>query len=69
MAGKPSAHLGGGSMQEVERDDGGAAWEVEVSKGGREVEVHLDASYNVVSTGGDDADGGKDDSDSGESED
>jgi uncharacterized membrane protein YkoI len=56
-------------VQEVERDDGGAAWEVEVSKGGREVEVHLDSSYNVVSTGGDDADTGKDDSDRGESED
>jgi uncharacterized membrane protein YkoI len=50
------AHLGGGTVQEVERDDGGAAWEVEVSKGGREVEVHLDAGYNVVSSGGDDKD-------------
>jgi uncharacterized membrane protein YkoI len=55
------AHLGGGTAQEVERDDGGAAWEVEVSKGDREVEVHLDANYKVVSSGGDDADSGKDD--------
>jgi uncharacterized membrane protein YkoI len=53
------AHLGGGTAQEVERDDGGAAWEVEVSKGGREVEVHLDASYEVVSSGGDDEDSGE----------
>jgi uncharacterized membrane protein YkoI len=54
------AHLGGGTVSEVERDDGGAAWEVEVSKDGKEVEVHLDASYKVVSTGGDDADGSED---------
>jgi uncharacterized membrane protein YkoI len=55
------AYLGGGTAQEVERDDGGAAWEVEVSKGSREVEVHLDANYKVVSTGGDDAEAGGDD--------
>jgi hypothetical protein len=47
---------------EVERDDGGAAWEVEVRTSDRTVvEVRLDESFVVVSSGGDDGDTGEDD--------
>ena len=43
------AHLGGGTANAVEREDEEAAWEVEVTKpDGRTVDVHLDASYDVV---------------------
>jgi hypothetical protein len=53
---------GGGTVLEVERDDGGAAWEVEVrTPDGAVVEVRLDESYDVVSSGGDDGDTGEDD--------
>jgi hypothetical protein len=48
------AHLGGGTANAVERDDEEAAWEVEVTKdGGGTVDVHLDASFDVVGVEGD----------------
>ena len=45
------AAVGGGSVTEVERDDGNGsgAFEVEVAReDGSQVEVHLDGDYNVV---------------------
>ena len=45
------AAVGGGSVTEVERDDGNGtgAFEVEVTReDGSQVEVHLDGDYNVV---------------------
>ena len=45
------AAVGGGSVTEVERDDGNGsgAFEVEVARDdGSQVEVHLDGHYNVV---------------------
>lgn len=48
------AHLGGGTANEVERDDeSGAAWEVEVTQNGKTVEVRLDGAYKVVGVAGD----------------
>jgi hypothetical protein len=53
---------GGGTVLEVERDDGGAAWEVEVrTPDGTVVEVRLGDGFDVVSSGGDDGDTGEDD--------
>jgi len=54
------AHLGGGTANAVERDDEEAAWEVEVTKDGNTVDVHLDASFNVVGTEGDSENEGSD---------
>jgi uncharacterized membrane protein YkoI len=47
------AAVGGGTLTEVERDDGngtsGGVYEVEVTRDdGSQVEVHLDGDYNVV---------------------
>ncbi len=47
------AEVGGGTVTEVERDDGdgtsGGVYEVEVKRDdGSQVEVHLDGDYNVV---------------------
>lgn len=43
------AHLGEGTANAVERDDEEGAWEVEVRKSsGGTVDVHLDASFNVL---------------------
>ena len=45
------AAVGGGTLTEVERDDGNGtgAFEVEVTRDdGSQVEVHLDGHYNVV---------------------
>jgi uncharacterized membrane protein YkoI len=46
------AAVGGGTLTEVERDDGygtSGVYEVEVTRdGGSQVEVHLDGDYNVV---------------------
>ena len=45
------ATVGGGTLTEVERDDGNATgvYEVEVKRDdGSQVEVHLDGDYNVV---------------------
>ena len=45
------AAVGGGSVTEVERDDGNGtgAFEVEVARDdGSQVEIHLDGDYNVV---------------------
>jgi uncharacterized membrane protein YkoI len=45
------AAVGGGTVTEVERDDGNGtgAFEVEVTRdGGSQLEVHLDGDYNVV---------------------
>src|SRR5918998_6184405 len=50
------AAVGGGTLTEVERDDGddgygtsGGVYEVEVTRDdGTQVEVHLDGDYNVV---------------------
>ena len=66
--------VGGGSVSEVERDDGddgygtsGVYYEVEVARdGGSQLEVHLDGDYNVVGQeadedGPNDTDGTNDD--------
>jgi uncharacterized membrane protein YkoI len=46
------AAVGGGTVTEVERDDGygtSGVYEVEVTRdGGSQLEVHLDGDYNVV---------------------
>ena len=45
------AAVGGGSVSEVERDDGNgtSVYEVEVTReDGSQLEVHLDGDYNVV---------------------
>jgi uncharacterized membrane protein YkoI len=45
------AEVGGGTVTEVERDDGNGtgAFEVEVTRDdGSQLEVHLDGDYNVV---------------------
>ena len=48
------AHLGGGTTNEVERDDeNGAAWEVEVTQNGKTVDVRLDEAFKVVVVEGD----------------
>ena len=49
------AAVGGGTVTEVERDDGGAAYEVEVRRDdGSQVEVHLDGDFDVVGQEADD---------------
>lgn len=49
------AAVGGGTVTEVERDDGTAAFEVEVERDdGSQVEVHLDGDFNVVGQEADD---------------
>src|SRR5215212_487398 len=61
--------VGGGTVTEVERDDGNGtgAFEVEVTRDdGSQVEVHLDGDYNVVGQvpdedGTNDKDGSNDD--------
>jgi hypothetical protein len=63
------AAVGGGTVTEVERDDGNGtgAFEVEVARDdGSQVEVHLDGDYNVVGQqadedGPNDNDGAKED--------
>jgi hypothetical protein len=68
------AAVGGGTLTEVERDDGddgygtsGGVYEVEVTReDGSQVEVHLDGDYNVVGQeadedGANDLDGPNDD--------
>ena len=64
------AHLGGGTANEVERDDeAGATWEVEVTKDGKTVDVRLDEAFKVVVVGGDsEQNDGKDDGQDGEQE-
>ncbi|MBA2630606.1 MAG: PepSY domain-containing protein [Thermoleophilaceae bacterium] len=49
--------VGGGSVSEIERQDGdgAGAFEVEVRRAdGSQVEVHVDRNYNVVGQSGDD---------------
>ena len=63
------AAVGGGTVAEVERADeeGTGAYEVEVRRtDGSEVEVHVDAQFQVVGSVSDD-DGAGDDSEQGES--
>jgi uncharacterized membrane protein YkoI len=61
------AAVGGGTVTEVERDDGNGAFEVEVAReDGSQLEVHLDSKYNVVGQeadedGPDDQDGPNED--------
>ncbi len=63
------AAVGGGTLTEVERDDGNGtgAFEVEVTRDdGSQIEVHLDGHYNVVGQepdedGANDKDGPNDD--------
>jgi uncharacterized membrane protein YkoI len=63
------AAVGGGTVSEVERDDGNGtgAFEVEVTRDdGSQLEVHLDSDYNVVGRqadedGPNDKDGSNDD--------
>ena len=49
------AHLGGGTVNAVERDsEDGATWEVEVTKpDGSTVDVRLDAAFKVMGVDGD----------------
>lgn len=58
-------HVGGGRVTEAEAGDAGSAYEVEITLAdGRQVEVQLDARFDVIGTGGDDGtpdDGGPDD--------
>lgn len=51
-----------GTVSEVEHEDSGSgAYEVEVRRDdGSEVEVHLDGTYEVIATGGDDTGGDED---------
>ena len=61
--------VGGGSVTEVEHQDGdgGGVYEVEVKRpDGSQVEVHLDGNYNPVGTEADDDRGGKDDDGAGD---
>lgn len=47
-------HVGGGTVTETETGDGGAAYTVEVRlPDGRQVEVELDARFQVIGTEGD----------------
>ena len=62
MARAAIAAVGGGTVTEVERDDGNGsgAFEVEVTRDdGSQLEVHLDGDYNVVGQQADE-DGPKD---------
>jgi Peptidase propeptide and YPEB domain len=65
--------VGGGSVTEVERQDGDGAgvFEVEVRRDdGSQVEVHIDGSYQPVGRAADDDSGSEsDDDDGGEGED
>lgn len=55
------ASTGGGRVAETEVGDEDAYYEVEVKLDGREIDVHLDRAFNVVSTDADaDAPGDKD---------
>ena len=44
------ASTGGGRVTHTEVGDEDAYYEVEVTLGGREIDVHLDRAFNVVST-------------------
>ena len=58
--------VGGGTVIETEMGDDGAAYEVEIRRpDGREVEVQLDANFEVIGIENDD-DGGAEDDDHGE---
>jgi uncharacterized membrane protein YkoI len=49
------AHVGGGTVTDTETGDDGAAYGVEIRlANGREVEVSLDANFNVISVENDD---------------
>ena len=62
-------YTGGGEVTETEIGDEEGYYEVEVTlPGGRQVDVHLDASFKVISSEGDGADGSEDD-DAGDSDD
>jgi hypothetical protein len=63
---------GGGTVLEVERQDGdgGGVFEVEVRRAdGSQVEIHLDANYQPVGTAADDDTGSESNDDAGEGED
>jgi uncharacterized membrane protein YkoI len=48
-------HTGGGKVTETEAGDEEGAYEVEVTKpGGDQVDVHLNSSFEVIGTEGDD---------------
>jgi len=55
------AHLGGGTVNSLEREsENGAAWEVEVTKtGGTTVDVRLGADYKVIAVEGDSEESGE----------
>jgi uncharacterized membrane protein YkoI len=58
------AHTGGGRVTETEAGDEEGAYEVEVTLAdGSQVDVHLDASFDVI---GDEADGSNDDEQDGD---
>jgi uncharacterized membrane protein YkoI len=55
------ASIGGGRVTDTEVGDEDAYYEVEVTLDGREIDVHLDRAFNVVSTDADaDAPGDRD---------
>jgi uncharacterized membrane protein YkoI len=57
------AHTGGGRVTETEAGDEDGAYEVEVTlPDGGQVDVHLDASFNVL---GDESDGNENENESG----
>ena len=58
------AHTGGGAVTETEIGDGNAAYEVEIRlPDGSQVEVELDAEFNVLGSSPDDDGAGDDDDD------
>jgi hypothetical protein len=58
------AHTGGGTVVETETGDDGAAYSVEVQLAdGRQVEVNLNADFEVVGSEADDDSGESDDAD------
>jgi uncharacterized membrane protein YkoI len=55
-------HTGGGRVTETEAGDEGGAYEVEVTLAdGRQVDVHLDAAFNVIGDEADEENGPDDD--------
>jgi uncharacterized membrane protein YkoI len=54
--------VGGGTVTEIEHQDGDGAglFEVEVQRPGSQVEVYVDGNYNAVGSAGDDDSGAED---------
>ena len=56
------AHVGGGTVTETEIGDEEGYYEVEITKDGREIDVHLDRNFNVISAEEDDGEESEDSS-------